>query len=143
MATYATFDDVAVELGRSASTLTNPEIAQWQAWLERVERSIRTGFKRRGFDLAQAILDGHTEIADLRDVEITAVARRVRSEDLLGLTSVTKSIDDVSITERRDGADLDTDMLELTTKEWERILPNASTLAGAFTISPYGAPDEL
>lgn len=137
---YADISDLVVELGRSAGSVTDAEDAQWGSWLDRVERKIKRGFQRRGFDLIESINTGSTDVADVRDVEVAVVARRVRAESLIGLTSITRSIDDASVTERREGAEIDDEILDLTDDEWSTILPDVESL-GAWTIRPYGASD--
>ena len=137
MATYASPSDIAVEI-RGSTTVSPIEDTQWQGWLDRVERSIRAGFRSRGLDLAQAIADGLLTVADVKDVEISAVARK--QQNPTGQTSETISVDDASITKRYEsGAGAYTDPLALTSAEWARLLPSNS--ASAFSVRPGFEPD--
>jgi len=131
--TYAAVSDVAAELGRPASSSTEQQ--QWQAWLNRVERNIIRGFKRAGLVLATEISEGNVDVADVKDVEVAAVLRKIANPD--GLTSITRSVDDASVTVRRDGVD-DTDPLAVTDDEWDLLMPDLR--GGAFTIRPVSSP---
>lgn len=133
MATYATAADVETELGRTASSPA--ETAQWEAWLDRVERSIRRAFTRAGLDLdTQVGLDDPTA-DDVKDVEVAAVIRKIQNP--AGLSSTTRQLDDGSITTRRDyGAD--GDPLALTSDELAQLLPDVSS--GAWSVRPGFEP---
>lgn len=115
--TYAVPADVETELGRAASSAT--ETAQWTAWLARVERAIVRRFTRAGLVLADEITKGTVATDDIKDVEVAAVIRKVTNPT--GLTSVTRSIDDGSITTSRP-ADPG-DPLDVTDEEWASLLP--------------------
>lgn len=136
--TYAIPDDVAVELGRSASSLTDQERAQWQAWLSRVERSIGRAFKRGGFDLNEQISFGEVLSADVVDVEIAAVIRKIQNPTW-GESSVSTTIDDGSITRRREGGSADVDPLDLLDSELSDLLPTRTS--GAFSTRPAFSAD--
>lgn len=131
---YATTSDVEVELGRPASSPT--ESSQWQAWLERVERAIVRGFSRAGLVLSDEIADGRVSAEDVADVEVARVLAKI--ENPTGVTSVTRSIDDASITTRREGGE-GGDPLWLNGSDWELLLPDASS--GAFSTRPGFEPD--
>lgn len=133
--TYATTDDVVTELGRSTSS--SEETAQWQAWLDRVERIITRRFVRAGLVLADQVTDGNPTADEVADVEVTAVVRMIRNPD--GLTSVTRTIDDGTITTRREGAD-DVSGLVITDAEWASLLPNFE--AQAWSTRPGFEPDD-
>ncbi|TSD68128.1 Gp19/Gp15/Gp42 family protein [Aeromicrobium piscarium] len=128
---YTIPEDVAVELGRPASSITDDERQQWQAWIERVERKIRARFKREGHDLDDAVDTGRLSQEEITDVVVSAVARRVRNPN--GITSTTVTVDDGTITRRREGVD-DSLGLDLTDTEWEQLLP--ATEADAFSLRP-------
>jgi hypothetical protein len=136
---YADPSDVAVELGRPASSAA--ETAQWQAWLDRVERAIGRGFRRAGLVLADQIALGDPTVEDVTDVEVARVVDRINNPTKV--TSVTRSVDDGSITTRNDNAG-DTDPLDLTDSDWQSLLPNDDR--GAFSTRPgfeadyYSAP---
>jgi hypothetical protein len=132
--TYATAANVAVELGRPAASAE--ETAQWEAWLARVERAIVRRFTRAGLVLADQVTAGDPTADDIKDAEVAAVVRKITNP--LGLTSVTRTIDDGTVTTRRDGAD-EVDGLALTEAEWEALLP--STSAAAFSTRPGFEPD--
>ena len=120
--TYASVEQVAVELGRSASSITDIERDQWQQWLDQVERDIILRFRRAGYVLADQIALGDPPLETVADVEIAVVARKVRNPE--GTTSTTVSIDDGSVTKRREGARVeDLGSLQLTAGEWDRLLP--------------------
>jgi hypothetical protein len=132
--TYATAADVAVEIGRPAASAD--ETAQWTAWLARVERAITRRFARAGLVLADQVTAGNPTADDVKDAEVAAVVRKITNP--LGLTSVTRTLDDGTVTTRRDGAE-DVDGLALTEAEWEALLP--STNAAAFSTRPGFDPD--
>lgn len=128
---YALASDVEIELGRPASSAE--ETAQWEAWLDRVERAIERAFRRAGLVLADEVTAGDPTQQDVIDVEVAAVVRKIQNPQW-GLTSVTRSIDDASVTTRSDGADLG-DPLSLTESEWFSLLPGSS-YTGAFSTRP-------
>ena len=137
--TYASVDDIVVEVGRPADS---PEqAAQWQSWLETVERSIRRRFKQSGMELDEQVQQGEPTPNEVIDVEVSVVARRIRweSQGLVGLTSITTSVDDASRTERRDGVDVSADLLAITDAEWAALLPESA--GGAFPTRLAYEPD--
>jgi hypothetical protein len=127
---YATPADVEVELGRSASSAT--ETAQWQAWLDRVERAIARRFTQATLTLADQIALDDPTLQDVIDVEVAAVIRKIQNP-AWGRTSVTRSVDDASITERNEGDE--SDPLLLVDDEWFALLPGYS-YSGAFSTRP-------
>lgn len=128
---YASSSDVEVELGRPAASPA--ETDQWDAWLERVERSISRGFARAGFTLGtQVALDDPT-VDDVRDVEVAAVIRKIANPS--GMTSATRSVDDASITSRWESAS-NGDPLAVTDDEWAALLPTTRDRPRAFSILP-------
>lgn len=132
---YASPSDVAVELGRPAASAD--ETAQWQAWLDRVERSIERAFRKAGLVFADQVdLDDPT-VADVVDVEVAAVIRRIDMPKP-GRTSITRSIDDASTTERWEGEYYG---LDLTADEWDSLLPGSD--AQAFSTRPGFVPDAV
>lgn len=132
--TYATTSDVAVELGRPAST--EQEAAQWDAWLGRVERSIARRFTQASLVLADQVVLGAPSAEDIRDVEVAAVLRKIANPS--NFTSVTRSIDDATLTTRREGPAVDGDPLALTDAEWAILLPPNESQGGAFTVDSVG-----
>ena len=131
---YATPADVETELGRPASSPA--ETAQWQAWLDRVERAIARRFTRAGLVLATQVTANDPTEQDVVDVEVAAVVRKVTNP--LGLTSVTRTLDDGTVTTRRDGAD-ESDALAITDREWDALLPASDDTA--FSVRPSFEPD--
>lgn len=132
---YATASDVEVELGRSATS--SAETAQWEAWLERVERAIRRRFTREGYDLdAQVILDAPSE-ADVIDVEVARVVDKINNPTTSTSTTTTRSVDDASVsnTTRREGVETG-EALTITDDEWTSLLPVPPQRAKAFSIMP-------
>lgn len=120
--TYTTVADVAAELGIPVPT--DPAIiAQWNRWITRTENQIRSRIP----DLDQRIADGTLSKDVIVDIVAAAVARVARNPE--GLRSVTKAVDDGSITKTVDSSRSAGD-LGLTDDEWAQILP----LPEAFTI---------
>ncbi len=136
--TYAIPDDIADALGRAIDSVTDSESRQWQHWLDRVERSIARAFRRRGQDLATAVASGDPSADDVADVEVAAAIRKIQNPNW-GETSYTQSIDDGSITRRREGAQVGVDPLDLLDDEWTALFPTIE--AGAFSVRPTFEPD--
>jgi hypothetical protein len=133
---YAEVTDVARELGRAAA---NPdESEQWAAWIDRVERSIVRRFARAGLDLDEQVLLDNPSADDVADVEVARVVDKIRNPNTRQ-TSVTRSVDDGSITYRNEGGDYDTDPLAITAAEWAILLPGTET--GAYSTRPGFEPD--
>lgn len=135
---YADPSDVAVELGRPVSSVTGTDVAQWQAWLDRVERSIERTFRRAGLTFSAQVSLGDPSADEVRDVEVAAVVRKVQNPTW-GVTSTTRSIDDASVTSRREGAGVDADPLDLLADEWSSLLPGSDS--PAFSTRPGFDPD--
>lgn len=133
---FATTEDVATELGRPASS--EAEEAQWQAWLDRVERAIRRGFARAGFDLDTQVEADNPTAQEVADVQVAAVVRKAQNP-IWGRTSVskTRSVDDASFTDtdRTEGLRNGADALDLLDSEWSRLLPQ-TTRARVFSVMP-------
>lgn len=121
--TYTTPAAVAVELGVPAPVEDSPQWAQWQSWIERVEDDVSVRFRSLGLSLSDYLLD-LTAKRRLTSIVAAAVARKVHNPD--GLTSTTVSVDDGSITRRRDGYRGE-DPLMLTDSEWRRLLPRVES----------------
>ena len=134
--TYGTIEQVAQELGRLPDSVTPEEVLQWGQWLERVERTIRARFTRAGLVLSTQVALDAPDAETVADVEVAAVARKI--ENPSGDTSTTVTIDDGSVTRRKEGAST-APGLELTDAEWALLLP-AST-AGAYSTRPSFVPD--
>lgn len=128
---YATASDVETELGRSATSTA--ETAQWEAWLERVERAIRRRFTREGYDLDDQIAVDAPSVSDVVDVEVARVVDKANNP--AGYTSTTRSVDDASITTRREGVE-SSEGLTITDAEWASLLPVPPRRARAFSILP-------
>lgn len=111
---YANVDDVADRLGRPISDPL--EERQVSAWIRDVEGSILA----RVPNLAENTIDGSLSLGVLTKIIANAVVRKIQNPD--GLTSTTVSVDDGSVTKRRDGY-RGGDPLELTDGEWAQILP--------------------
>ena len=131
---YATVDKIEAE-GRPAAS--PEEAAKWEAWLERVERSIVRRFARAGLVLADEIAAGTLTVQDVADVEVAAVLRKIDNPG--GVTSVTKSVDDASITTRREISS--GDPLALTADEWTQLLP--AVASSAWSTRPGFVSDAL
>lgn len=132
---YATASDVAVQLGRSAVSAAEGD--QWDAWLATVERSIGRLFSRSGFDLDAQVALGEPTALEVADVMIAAVIRKIQNPNW-GETSYTKSLDDGSVTRRREGG-ADGDPLALIDGELSSLLPIRRS--GAFSTRPGFMPD--
>lgn len=128
--TYATTSDVAIELGRPSSS--SNEEAQWNAWLSRIERAISRRFTRAGLVLADQVALNAPSASDLADVEVAAVLRKIANPS--SFTSVTRSVDDASLTTRREDSSVDADPLALTDAEWDILIPQTSDRGGAYTV---------
>lgn len=128
---YATPSDVETELGRPATSAA--ETAQWEAWLERVERAIRRRFTREGYDLDEQIeLDQPAE-ADVIDVEVARVVDKANNPG--GYTSTTRSIDDAAVTVRREGVE-SSEGLTISDAEWASLLPVRPNRPKVFSVMP-------
>lgn len=134
--TYASPQDVADELGRPIPT--DPvEIAQITRWLGRAENMIRgriPDLDTQATDAAFAAL--------VVDVEAAAVARRVQNPE--GLRSVTKTIDDGTMTKVRDQV-LSDGQLRILDEEWDLLLPASSpdALSTRMSYTPGWRHDHL
>lgn len=134
MATYADATDVETELGRPA--ISPAETAQWTAWLDRVERAVERRFTRAGLVLPDQVADDDPSAATVRDVMVAAVLRKIANPT--GTTSVTRSVDDATITTRHEREN-DGDPLAVTTAEWEALLP--ARTSNMYTVRPSFEPD--
>lgn len=132
---YAQASDVERELGRPASSAA--ETDQWQAWLDRVERTIERGFRRASLVFDDQVALGDPTSQDVVDVEVAVVIRKIQAPEW-GVTSTTRTIDDAQITNRREGGQL-ADPLDLTGDDWSALLPGGDS--GAFSTRPGFEPD--
>ena len=131
---YAQASDVEADLGRPASSAT--ETAQWELWLDRVERSIERVFRRNGLVLDDQVALDDPTADDVVDVEVAAVVRKIQNP-VWGRTSSTRTIDDASITDRSfEGGGSDSNPLDLTGDEISGLLPAGRKKARAFSILP-------
>jgi hypothetical protein len=127
---YASTDDVAAALGRPSSS--EAETAQWQWWLDVVERSIERAFRRGELDFEDQLDLNDPSIPDVIDVEVAAVVRKIQNPTW-GVTSITRAVDDASVTTRNERGDTG-DPLFLTDDEWNTLLPGSQS--GAFSTRP-------
>lgn len=124
---YATVEDVSARLGRPIAD--GSETAQVNAWLSDIELIIRSRIPN---------LDDLVTAGDLTEpvvvmVESNAVIRKIQNPE----GKASERIDDYYYQLDVNRAQGD---LYLTDVEWGLLTPDAGA-AGAFTISPYGAPD--
>lgn len=125
---YANLTDVKDRLGRP---ITSPEeVAQVNAWLADVESVIRD----RVPDLDERVDAGELSVDTVIRVEANAVVRRIQNPG--GLTSVTRSVDDAQITERREGQEI---AGWITDDDWAALMPVAAR--GAYSTRPTFEPD--
>ncbi len=140
---YAIPEDVARAL-RGSTDLSDAEEIQWQAWLDRVERSIAAAFRKAGQNLTTAIGTGSPTGDDVADVEVAAVIRKIQNPTW-GQTSrtISHTIDDGSGSEtsRNEGAGAYKDPLNLLPEELEALLPNVEFDAPAYSVRPTFEPD--
>lgn len=134
MATYATATDVETEFGRPATSAA--ETAQWTAWLDRVERAIDRRFTRAGLVLADQVALDDPDAETVQDVMVAAVLRKIANP--AGTTSITRSVDDATITTRHEREN-DGDPLTVTDSEWEALLP--ARTSNMYTVRPSFEPD--
>jgi hypothetical protein len=129
--TYATVQDVADRLGRA---IDDPlEVAQVQAWLDDIEDQIVSRFLRGGLVLADQIALDAPTLATVIRVECAVAIRRIQNP-VSGLESLTRSVDDASITERYRGPSSTWDLIDA---EWGDLLPIENNInSGAFSIQP-------
>jgi hypothetical protein len=119
----ATYEDVAVALGRPISDPAEQSQIEW--WLTGVEMFITA---RLG-DVAELDQDV------VRYVEVEAVAAKVRRHGTLE-SSITVAVDDGSVTRRYENSITSGDISD----EWWNLL---GTESGAFSTRPDFEPDEL
>jgi len=112
--TYATVQDVADELG--LPSIPTDQIPQVTGWLRRIEATIKT----RVTDLDARITAGTLDLEIVVGIEAAAVARKADNRE--GLRSVTRSVDDGTVTKVRDSAFSD-GQLRITDDEWSLLLP--------------------
>lgn len=125
---YANVDDVADQLGRPITD--QHEIKQINAWIKRVDLSIRARIKNLDDLVSEGVIDEEL----LTSVIAGVVVRKAQNPE--GYRSVTTSLDDWSETQTRD-RELSDGALRLTDDEWALLIPE--NISGAFTISPVGA----
>jgi len=130
---YATITNVTERLGRPISDPL--EVAQVNAWLTDIEDRIVARFLRSGLVLADQIALGDPTLATVVRVESDVVIRRIYQPQP-GRTSVTRSVDDASVTDRWEGQTADAG---LTVSEWSDLLPRVSS--GAFSTRPGFEPN--
>ena len=117
---YAIASDVATNLGRSLTQAEEAQAAQWIGWAE-------STIQRRLGDLAQ--LDPDT----LYRVIVEAVSRRLRMPE--PVTQVSVSVDDANVNKTYQKA---TGLIDILPEWWAAL---GWVESGAFSVTPYGAPD--
>ena len=117
---YAIASDVATNLGRSLTQAEEAQAAQWIGWAE-------STIQRRLGDLAQ--LDPDT----LNMVIVEAVSRRLLMPE--PVTQVSVSVDDGNVNKTYQKA---TGLIDILPEWWAAL---GWVESGAFTVTPYGAPD--
>ena len=117
---YAIASDVATNLGRSLTQAEEAQAAQWIGWAE-------STIQRRLGDLAQ--LDPDT----LNMVIVEAVSRRLRMPE--PVTQVSVSVDDANVNKTYSKA---TGLIDILPEWWAAL---GWVESGAFSVTPYGAPD--
>ena len=123
---YATIQDVAAELGRTA--FTDPaEIAQLNAWLRRANSTIKV----RVPDLDARVEVGSIDPELVASIEAAAVARKALNPK--GLRSSMRSVDDGSIQETVDSTQSD-GVIRIMDDEWLLLLGRQTR--GAFSVRP-------
>lgn len=121
----ATYQDVAVALGRPIST--EAEQAQVNYWLEGIELFIKARFG----DLTTL------DQAALKYVETEAAAGKVR-RTANAASSISVAVDDGTVTRRYETS---VSAGDISDEWWDLLEPAAS--AEAFTISPYATRQQL
>jgi len=117
---YATASDVATNLGRSLTQAEEAQAAQWVGWAE-------STIQRRLGDLGS--LDPDT----LNMVIVEAVSRRLRMPE--PVTQVSVSVDDANVNKTYQKA---TGLIDILPEWWAAL---GWVESGAFSVTPYGAPD--
>ena len=117
---YAIASDVATNLGRPLTQAEEAQAAQWIGWAE-------STIQRRLGNLAQ--LDPDT----LNMVIVEAVSRRLRMPEPVSQVSV--SVDDANINKTYQKA---TGLIDILPEWWAAL---GWVESGAFSVTPYGAPD--
>src|SRR5699024_7337813 len=105
---------------------------------DQVERTIEGRFRRVGLDLAAQVALGDPEAETVADVEVAVVARKVRNPE--GTTSTTVSVDDGSVTKRREGSKID-DLGHLRLTDWELVTFLPAGRSDAWSPRPGFEPD--
>ena len=117
---YAIASDVATNLGRSLTQAEEAQAAQWIGWAE-------STIQRRLGDLGA--LDPDT----LNMVIVEAVSRRLRMPE--PVTQVSVSVDDANVNKTYSKA---TGLIDILPEWWAAL---GWVESGAFSVTPYGAPD--
>lgn len=117
---YAIASDVATNLGRSLTQAEEAQAAQWIGWAE-------STIQRRLGDLGA--LDPDT----LNMVIVEAVSRRLRMPEPVSQVSV--SVDDGNVNKTYQKA---TGLIDILPEWWAEL---GWVESGAFSVTPYGAPD--
>ena len=118
---YAQPSDVAVNIGRPLSDAETAQVAQWIEWTEAT-------IERRMGSLADL------DMVTLQMVIVEAVTARLRSPE--PVTQVDIQVDDASVSKRFQRS---SGLIEILPEWWAALGWTEST--GAFTVTPYGAPD--
>ena len=117
---YATPLDVAVNIGRELTAAETAQAAQWIEWTEAT-------IARRMGSLAEL------DVATLQMVIVEAITRRLRMPE--PVTQVSVSVDDANVNKTYQKA---TGLIDILPEWWAAL---GWVESGAFTVTPYGAPD--
>ena len=117
---YAIASDVATNLGRPLTQAEEAQAAQWIGWAE-------STIQRRLGDLGALDPDA------LNMVIVEAVSRRLRMPE--PVTQVSMSVDDGNVNKTYQKA---TGLIDILPEWWAAL---GWVESGAFSVTPYGAPD--
>lgn len=125
--TVATWQDVAVALGRPTSAFNTEQQAQIGHWLNGVELLIvgRLGAVEQ------------LDVATVKYVEAEAVAEKVRRGGEGGASSVSVSVDDATVTRRWENTPVSSS--DIWDELWSMLDPTAGD--GAYSTRPAFEPD--
>ena len=120
----ATYEDVAVALGRPISTEAEQNQVEW--WLSGVEL----------FITAKLGDVSNLDEAAVKYVEVEAVVAKIRRGALAGASSITVNVDDGGVTRRYENP-VSAD--DITDEWWALLDPDVG--GGAFSVRPSFEPD--
>lgn len=118
---FATAGDVGANLGRPLSAAEDSQARLWIGWAEQAI------FRRMG-----SLFELDADVVSM--VVVEAVTARLRSPE--PVTQVDVQVDDASVSKRYQKS---SGLIEITDEWWSAL--GWSGTSGAFTVTPYGAPD--